>query len=194
MRRLFLIGCVLLFALTACATTEDETTVLELERDISAEILGGTVTIDYPDGWLAQGTDDTITFANREELLTPGFSARRGGDAAGGVTLVTPDALEIYAVSADASITAIARAVAAVTFGDDDTITLRDPASFFVGEREGAVVSGSANTSEEIVGEVAVAVIEVETGYATIVVGSFDGDFVPGELVEAIAASLQYEA
>lgn len=183
----------LAIALLAACTTGEEVVTVELTQSISGDTFGGTLTVEYPEEWVAQAEDNTIAISTREELLAVEFGTRRGGDVSGGVTVILPEALFAYDVSSDDSITFITRAIAQQFAPERENLFIGEPSSFNAGVgREGAIVTGSATGNNNSFGRFALAVVDTGDAYAVVMLATFGDELLVADVVRSMGRTLEY--
>jgi len=165
----------LALALAACAA---EAEPIELTQSIDGTLFDTEVSVMYPEGWffdVPEG-ENVIRIASREDALGPAAPARRTGDVSGGITLLPLDALGAYDLEADDSVTAVARALADALMENTQNTIMGSPTSFDVNDRRGAVVRGAAQ-GDGSEGQVAIAIIQTESAYGVVTLGTFGDNF-----------------
>ena len=189
---LMIISLFVALLVSACASTGDST--LALNNTTTAETSGGTVTINYPDDWFSDSENGVIRLTNRAGFLTEGVGARRGGDLAGGVMTLPKSELTALGLDADAALTEVVR-VLANSFGTDlPTLIISSPTTFDVGDRRGAIASGTARGDEGASGRVAISVIDAGDVLGVVTLSTFGEEIAPASYARAIAESYAYSA
>lgn len=194
-RRLLLAFSLILSSLlVACGTSADGTGDAEgvsLSQSISYEDdSGGTTTISYPDGWVANTEDGTINLATSEDILAETPDTPASGQVIA-TTLFIPSEMTSAFLTADeeASPMAIATAFSSNFGAEEDN--LNDAEEVTIDGKSAAVVTGQVD-------EAAIVMVIIDSGdgaYAVVIAGTAagEGDSIR-PTIEAMAGSIEYTA
>ncbi len=197
---LLVFSAILSLLLVACGATagndgDGDAQAVSLPQNLSYEdSSGGTISVDYPEGWVSDTINDSINLASSEELLEQASSGGAPNPASGEVLttvfIVSPDMAAFFiGDSEESSVLALANAFASDSSSEEETI----------GEAEEITING--NSAAIVTGntegvDIVLTVVDLGEGsYAMTLGGTAEGE---GDsiraTVEAIAASLSYEA
>jgi hypothetical protein len=196
-----LLVVLLTFGLAACGGNDDtdsaseDTNSTQSQTIDSVDFLGGTLSVIYPAGWAAQGSQWAILLANSAEALelanTPYSLA--DGQAAGTVTFLGSGAGLLGLEPSATTVDALANFSARLLSGEAGIqAELGTPEAFTANGKGGAIATGSSEDNA-ITFSLAVAIIEESDGYALIVFSAPEGEIDQyKDTIKAIAGSVEY--
>lgn len=191
--KLLLLALVLVLALAACGGGDDDDgggDDFDLSQSISLEDpdLGITITVKYPDGWVANNDEGQIEFANSQDAL----DADEPGDGmVAGMAMALPAEM-LSALGAEEGAGPEVVMDLFLEFFASEGGEFGDAETFEVDGKSAASVSGSATEDGETINMVVV-VIDEGDGFGIIMVGSPDDIGQYETLAKDMAGELEIE-
>ncbi len=161
----------------------------------SVDFLGGTLSVIYPAGWAAQGSQGAILLANSAEALQMANTlySLTDGQVAGTVTFLGNGAGLLGLAPGATPLDALTSFSNTLASGEAGILaTLGAPEAFTANAKEGAIATGSAEDNA-ITLSLAVAIVEENDGYALIVFGAPEGEIDQyKDTITSLAGSVAY--
>jgi NitT/TauT family transport system substrate-binding protein len=169
-----------------------------LPQSLTHEFTGvGTVTIAYPEGWVAEGYSNQIIFASSQATMNKTNATESVAPEPGEVVIaVMPfPAAYYFQLGLDADATPADAASALIMLfaqGADTTLDLSDPEPFQINDRPGALITGTVTENEDIVSGAMIGAIQVEAGMGLLIVATHPDEVADlVELVQTMAGTFQ---
>ena len=169
---------------SATATTVDPT--IALAQTFSGEnLIGDTLTVNYPEGWFQAGNTDTVLLASSEALVTGTTATIPAGEA--GVSIIAfRTAFAEDMVEGDLTPESLLAAYTETLRSEEASFS--EPEAFTLNNRAAARTTGSDATSDGII-----LVIDLDTAYALLIGSTTKGELAPFEpTMQAILGSVTY--
>lgn len=189
----FVLATILSIFLVACGAADESSDSVNLSQNLSYEDeMGATVSIDYPEGWVAADENGSASFASAEELLAQAQGADLPDVGAGevvAISLALPSEMASFMVEDGEDVSAISLANSFVTNLVDGEGTVGDVEETTIGDQTAAVVQG---TDQDV--DVVLVTIDLGDGNYALVFGATaagEGDDIRAT-IEAMAGSVVY--
>jgi hypothetical protein len=165
------------------------------ESFTATDPMGTTITVNYPEGWVADGSGSLITIASSQEVLTAAGAGSTNfvpgeGEIALIVTVFPAEMAGALGESPEAVVTSLG-----ATASEAGQNLEGEPETFEADGRQGAYQAGSI-TADEQTGDLAIAVITLADGGFALATGvAAEGQIAQYEdEIKAIAGSITYSA
>lgn len=158
-----------------------------LTQNVSTEepSTGGTLSVDYPEGWFSQAAGGAIILADSEEALASQEDGAEEGQVLSSISFLPTDM--VSSIAGDGELTPLT-VLEAFSGEAGDEVTMGEPEEITLGGNSAALVTASDDTADTMV-----IIVEVEGGYVLVAGTTTLGEMASARpTIEAIAGSVVY--
>jgi len=197
MRNSCLLVLLLALLIASCGTNLTNSTPGPAMLDQNYTSADGTLTFNYPSGWVIRESEGQVFLATSEPLLASTGSAATVTPGQFALGIIVFPAASVEGLGAEAGPSDVASAFAPFlagegqTAGDTNPPVFGDPTAFTIGSRRAARIEGTSGADQALL-----IVLELEPGLFAILAGGS----APGELARfeptliAIAETMRYSS
>lgn len=199
----FVFSAILSLLLVACGATADDggdadsssAGSVNLSQSLSFDDeVGGSVTLNYPDGWASNTDTGLITLASSEELITENPDSPESGQVLTSVIVLPPEMASIF-VSGGEEVSVVSLANSFPTTFGEGSETFSEVEETTIDGKTAAILTGEIESEDAAISVVIVAIALEGDSYAIILGGTALGESDSIRVtIEAIAGSVSYTA
>lgn len=148
-------------------------------------VTGGTLSVDYPEGWFAESAGGAIILADSEEALASQQDGAEEGQVLSSVSFLSTEM--VSSMAGDGELTPLS-VLQVFSSEAGDEVNMGEPEETTIGGNSAALVTATDDTADTMV-----IIIEVEGGYILVAGTTGLGEMASARpTIEAIAGSVVY--